>query len=159
MAKEKVLFLCTGNSARSQMTEAFLSRYAGDRFEVYSAGMEPKGINPYTLRVMQELGISLKGHRSKPLTEYMGRVDFDYLITVCSDADERCPFFPGMGRRLHWGFEDPAAFVGSEEEILAKFRKVRDQIDEYIKRWLAEPACQRLAAGKLESHVHRAFRI
>jgi arsenate reductase (thioredoxin) len=140
VGKAKVLFLCTGNSARSQMAEASLRRHAGDRFEVYSAGMEPKGINPYTVRVMEERGLSLDGHRSKPLSEYMGQVDFDYLITVCSDADEKCPFFPGMGQRMHWGFEDPAAFVGSEEESLAKFREVRDQIDERIKRWLAEPA-------------------
>jgi len=140
VGKAKVLFLCTGNSARSQMAEAFLRHYAGDRFEVYSAGMEPKGINPYTVRVMEERGLSLDGHRSKPLTEYMSKMDFDYLIIVCSDADERCPFFPGMGQRMHWGFEDPAAFAGSEEEILAKFREVRDQIDELIKGWLAEPA-------------------
>jgi len=138
--KAKVLFLCTGNSARSQMAEAFLCRYAGDRFEVYSAGLEPKGINPYTVRVMEELGLSLEEHRSKPLTDYVGKVDFDYLITVCSDADEGCPFFPGMGQRMHWGFEDPAAFVGSEQETLAKFREVRDQIDVRIKRWLAELA-------------------
>jgi arsenate reductase len=124
------------------MAEAFLHHYAGDRFEVYSAGMEPKGINPYTVRVMEELSISLEGHRSKPLTEYMGKVDFDYLITVCSDADERCPFFPGMGQRMHWGFEDPAAVAGTEEEILAKFREVRDQIDERIRGWLAEPAAK-----------------
>jgi arsenate reductase (thioredoxin) len=138
--KAKVLFLCTGNSARSQMAEAFLRKHAGDRFEVHSAGMEPKGINPYTMRVMEELGLSLDGHRSKPLTQYMGKVDFDYLITVCSDADERCPFFPGMGERLHWGFEDPAAVAGTEEEIVAKFREVRDQIDERIRGWLKEAA-------------------
>ena len=138
MEKAKVLFLCTGNSARSQMAEAFLRKHAGDRFEVHSAGMEPKGINPYTVRVMEELGLSLDGHRSKPLTQYMGKVDFDYLITVCSDADERCPFFPGMGERLHWGCEDPAAFAGSEEETLTKFREARDQIDERIRAWLVE---------------------
>lgn len=136
--RKKVLFLCTGNSARSQMAEAFLQKYAGGQFEVYSAGLEPKGINPYTVRIMDEAGLSLNGHRSKPLTEYMGKVHFDYLITVCSDADENCPFFPGMGQRLHWGFEDPAAFVGSEDEILAKFREVRDQIDERVQEWLAE---------------------
>ena len=137
MGKEQVLFLCTGNSARSQMAEALLREYARDRFEAYSAGLEPKGINPYTIRVMEEMSISLAGHRSKQLTEYVGQVDFDYLITVCDDADENCPFFPGMGQRLHWGFEDPAAFVGSEEETLAKFREVRDQIDERIQGWLA----------------------
>ena len=140
MQKTKVLFLCTGNSARSQMAEALLRKYASGRFEAYSAGMEPKGINPCTVRVMEEINISLDGHRSKPLTEYMGQVDFGYLITVCDDADEKCPFVPGMGQRLHWGFEDPAAFVGPEEETLAKFPEVRDQIDERIKGWLAESA-------------------
>ena len=101
MPTTKVLFLCTGNSARSQMAEAFLRKYASDRFETHSAGLEPKGINPYTVRVMEEAGIPLDGHRSKPLTEYMGHADFDYLITVCDDAGEDCPFFPGMGQRLH----------------------------------------------------------
>lgn len=138
MRKTKVLFLCTGNSARSQMAEALLRKYAGDRFEAYSAGMEPKGINPFTVRAMKEIGLPLDGHRSKSLTEYMCKVDFDYLITVCSDADEKCPFFPGMGQRLHWGFEDPAAFVGSEDETLSKFGEVRDQIDERIKEWLTQ---------------------
>ena len=119
------------------MAEALLRTYASDRFDVYSAGLEPKGIDPYTVRVMEEIGISLDGHRSKPLTEYMGRV-FGYLITVCDDADEKCPFFPGIGQRLHWGFEDPSAFVGSEEETMAKFREVRDQTDERIQGWLAD---------------------
>ena len=124
------------------MAEALLRKYASGRFEAYSAGMEPKGINPYTVRVMEEINISLDGHRSKPLTEYMGQEDFGYLITVCDDADEKYPFFPGMGQRLHWGFEDPAALVGPEEETLAKFREVRDQIDERIKGWLAESAAK-----------------
>ncbi|MCL7453134.1 MAG: arsenate reductase ArsC [Anaerolineae bacterium] len=137
MRKTRVLFLCTGNSARSQMAEAFLRKHASDRFEVYSAGLEPKGINPHTVRVMGEVGLSLAEHRSKPLTEYMGQVDFHFLITVCDDADENCPFFPAMGERLHWGLEDPAAFLGSEEETLAKFREVRDQIDERTRAWLA----------------------
>jgi arsenate reductase len=137
--KTNVLFLCTGNSARSQMAEAFLRRYAGDRFQVYSAGLEPKGINPYTVRVMEEIGFPFDGHYSKPLAEYMGKLDLGYLITVCGDADARCPrVFPGMGQRLHWGFEDPAAFVGSEEETLARFREVRDQIDKRVRGWLAE---------------------
>ena len=139
MPKTKVLFLCTGNSARSQMAEAFLREHADERFEAYSAGLEPKGINPYTVRVMEEVGLSLDGHRSKVLTEYIGQVHFGYLITVCGDADEKCPStFPGMGQRLHWAFEDPAAFDGSEEEILDKFRDVRDLIDVRIKGWLAE---------------------
>ncbi len=139
MGRTKALFLCTGNSARSQMAEAFLRKYAGDQFEAYSAGLEPKGINSYTLRVMEEIGLSLDGHRSKPLTEYMGKVHFGYLITVCADADEKCPSaFPGMGQRLHWAFEDPAAFVGSDEDTLEEFREVRDQIGRRIKEWLAE---------------------
>lgn len=139
MRKTKVLFLCTGNSARSQMAEAFLREYAGDRFEAYSAGLEPKGINPYTIRVMEEIGLSLGRHHSKALSEYMGQVHFGYMITVCADAEEKCPsVFPGMGQRLHWGFEDPAAFVGSDDDTLHEFRQVRDQIDEQIKAWLVE---------------------
>lgn len=141
MQKTRVLFLCTGNSARSQMAEAFLRKYAGDRFEAYSAGLEPKGINPYTVRVMEEIGLSLDGHRSKALSEYMGQVHFAYMITLCTEAEEKCPsVFPGMGQRMHWEFEDPAAFVGSDEETLAKFREIRDRVDERIKGWVAELA-------------------
>ena len=92
----KVLFLCTGNSCRSQMAEAWLRELGGYRFEVYSAGLEPHGVNPNTIIVMEELGIDMSGHRSKQLDEYIGKVDFDYLITVCGNADERCPYFPGM---------------------------------------------------------------
>lgn len=139
MSKAKVLFMCTGNSARSQIAEALLRKYAGDKYDVYSAGLEPKGINPYTKQVMQEIGISLEGHYAKHFREYMGKLNFGYLITVCSDAEEKCPTtFPGISRRLHWSFEDPAAFVGSDEEKLQKFRDVRDQIDQQIKNWLAE---------------------
>ena len=139
MIKAKVLFLCTGNSARSQMAEAFLRKYGGDEFEAYSAGLEPKGITPYTERVMKEIGISLSGQRSKHVEEYMGKVHFGHLIIVCDEAERNCPAtFPGLGRRLHWSFEDPAAFVGSDDEKLAKFREVRDQIERRIKAWLAE---------------------
>lgn len=138
MDRSKVLFLCTGNSARSQMAEAFLRHLAGDRFEVFSAGLEPKGIHPMTIQVMQEKGISLEGQFSKPLTEYMGKVNFDWLITVCDNADKNCPFFPGMGSRLHWPFEDPAAATGSEADRLDKFRQIRDEIELKIKSWLAE---------------------
>jgi arsenate reductase len=138
MDKPKVLFLCTDNSVRSQMAEAFLRHHAGDRFEVFSAGLEPKGIHPLTVRVMQEKGISLEGQTSKLLSVYMGKVNFDWLITVCDNADKNCPFFPGIGSRLHWPFEDPAALVGSEEEQLAKFRQVRDAIELKINNWLAE---------------------
>lgn len=136
--KTKVLFLCTGNSCRSQIAEAWLRKLGGDQFEVYSAGLEPHGVNPYTITVMEETGYDMKDHTSKHLDEYMGIIDFNFLITVCGNADERCPFFPGMGKRLHWPFEDPAAFEGPEEEKLAFFRKVRDQIKEQIQTWLDE---------------------
>ena len=136
--KMNVLFLCTGNSCRSQMAEAWLRKLAGERFEVYSAGLEPHGINPYTITVMEELGIDMSDHSSDHLDKYKGEIDFDFLITVCGNADERCPYFPGMGTRLHWPFEDPAAFVGPEDETLAAFRTVRDQIKEKIQAWLDE---------------------
>jgi arsenate reductase len=138
MSKAKVLFLCTGNSARSQIAEAFLRKYGGDEFEAYSAGLEPKGINPYTSHVMEEIGLSLSGQYSKHIREYMGKVHFAYVITLCDEAEASCPTtFPGIGRRLHWSFEDPAAFVGSNDEKLSKFRKVRDQIERTIKEWLS----------------------
>lgn len=120
------------------MAEAFLRSQAGDRFDVYSAGLEPKGIHPLTIKVMQEKGISLENHTSKSLEVYKGKLNFDWLITVCDNADKNCPFFPGMGSRLHWPFEDPADATGSEEEKLAKFRIVRDAIEAKIKEWLAE---------------------
>ncbi len=136
--KIRVLFLCTGNSARSQMAEALLRKYAGERFEVHSAGLEPKGINPYTVQVLEEIGVDTSQHTSKTLQNYIGTAHFGYLITVCSSAEEKCPIFPGMGVRLHWPFEDPAAFAGTSDEILNKFRSIRDQIDQRIQSWLAE---------------------
>jgi arsenate reductase len=137
--KDRVLFLCTGNSARSQMAEALLRKHASDRFEVYSAGLEPKSIHPFTEQVMQEIGVSLGGQYSKDVREYMGKLHFGYLITVCANAEERCPTtFPGVGQRLHWAFDDPAAVEGSDKDKLAKFREVRDQIDRRIRVWLAE---------------------
>lgn len=138
MNKARVLFLCTGNSARSQMAEALLRKYASDHFEVYSAGLEPKGLNPYTVKVLEEIGVDTSQHYSKTLDTFMGKVHFGYLITVCSNAEENCPVFPGMGKRMHWPFEDPAAFVGSEEETLQKFREIRDQIDARVREWLKE---------------------
>jgi arsenate reductase len=127
--KTRVLFLCTGNSARSQMAEAFLRHYAGDRFEAFSAGLEPKETNPLAVRVMEEAGISLAGQRSKSLFEYMGKLHFGYLITLCSHAEQSCPtVFPGIGQRLHWDIEDPAASTGTEEERLDAFRRIRDEI-------------------------------
>jgi arsenate reductase len=139
MSKVKVLFLCTGNSARSQIAEAFLRKYGGEQFEAYSAGLEPKDINPYTNRVMEEVGVSLSGQYSKHVKEYMGKVHFGYLITVCDEAEKNCPTaFPSVGKRIHWSFEDPAAFLGSDEEKLTKFREVRDQIEQQVKEWLEE---------------------
>ncbi len=135
MTKPKVLFLCTGNSARSQMAEGFLRQYAGDRFEVFSAGLEPGFINPLTIQVMEEKGVDMSGHYSKGLDQFLGKVHFAYLITVCSRADEKCPIFPGMGQRLHWPFEDPAAFQGGPEEKLTKFREVRDEIEAKVKEF------------------------
>jgi len=132
MSKPKVLFLCTGNSARSQMAEALLRKHAGDRFEIYSAGLEPKGINPYTIAVMDEIGIDIRDQTSKDLKQFLGKVHFGYLITVCGHADANCPVFPGMGKRMHWPFEDPAALEAGDQEKLAKFREVRDQIDRRI---------------------------
>lgn len=137
--KTRVLFLCTGNSARSQMAEAFLRKYGGDRFEVHSAGLEPKGLNPLTVRVMEEVGMDMSGHRSKGVGEYLGKMLFQYLITVCDDADRNCPTtWPGVSQRLHWSFEDPAAFEGTEEEKLEKFRQIRDQIEARIREWTAQ---------------------
>ncbi|HSK88848.1 MAG TPA: arsenate reductase ArsC [Anaerolineales bacterium] len=139
MSKQRVLFLCTGNSARSQMAEAFLRKYAGDVLDAHSAGLEPKGLNPLTVKVMQEAGIDISHQQSKGIERYLGRVLFQYLITVCDDAEQNCPtVWPGVTTRLHWSFEDPAKFEGTEEEKLAKFREVRDLIEKRIKAWVVE---------------------
>jgi len=141
MSKQKILFLCTGNSARSQMAEAFIRKYADDRFEAHSAGLEPKGLNPLTVKVMEEVGIDLSGQTSKSVEVYLGKTLFQYLVTVCDDADKNCPtVWPGVSTRLHWSFQDPAVVEGSEAEKLAKFREVRDLIDQKIQNWLAEQA-------------------
>ncbi len=140
MRKRNVLFLCTGNSARSQMGEGLLRRAAGDRFEIYSAGLEPKGMNPFTVQAMDEIGIDVRSQWSKSVKEYMGRIFFHYVITVCGDADESCPqaLWANGGIKLHFPFDDPAALVGTDEEKLALFRRVRDEIDARLQRWLAE---------------------
>jgi arsenate reductase len=134
-----VLFLCTGNSARSQMAEAFLRRLGGSAYEAFSAGLEPKGMNPLTLQVMSEIGYDLSGQRSKGVEEFLGKQHLHYVITVCDHAAENCPrVWPGVHQRLHWSFEDPAAAAGSQAEKLAKFRQVRDQIREQVVQWLRE---------------------
>jgi arsenate reductase (thioredoxin) len=133
----RVVFLCTGNSARSQMAEAFLRRYGGDQFEAYSAGLEPRGMHPLAVRVMDEIGIDVSGQRSKGVREYLGKVLFQYLITVCDDAEKNCPsVWPGVDQRIHWSFEDPAAFEGTPGQKLAKFREVRNQIEQQVLDWL-----------------------
>lgn len=130
----RVLFVCTGNSARSVMAEALLRQHGGDAFEVYSAGTEPKGINPLTLRVLAEAGIDAAWARSKSVDECVGQA-FDYVITVCDQARQSCPVFPGVHESLHWGYEDPAAAEGTEEERLAVFRKVFIQLGERIRQF------------------------
>jgi arsenate reductase len=133
--KIRVLFLCTGNSARSQMAEAFLKEVGSDHFEVFSAGLEPQSVNPLTIQVLKEVGIDWSQARAKSLVEFLGKDHFGYLITVCSRAEERCPIFPGMGQRLHWPFDDPAVVEGSDQEKLVAFRKVRDQIELKVRSW------------------------
>ena len=130
--KERVLILCTGNSARSQMAEGLLRHMARDRFEVASAGTRPGRVRPEAIAVMKELGIDLSGHRSKRVEEFQGQ-PFDYVLTVCDNARESCPVFFGPAKRLHRDFEDPAALQGPEEERLALFRRVRDEIRDYLK--------------------------
>ena len=139
MEKQRVIFLCTGNSARSQMAEAFLRKAAGDRFEVYSAGLKPKGIHPLTIQVMQEKGFDLSGQSSKGVQEYLGKVLIQTLITLCDDAEKNCPtVWPGISTHLHWSFEDPSAFEGTEAQKLEKFRQIRDQIETGINAWLKD---------------------
>jgi len=132
--QRKVLFLCTGNSCRSQMAEGWLRHYAGERAEVSSAGTKPAGLNPTAVSVMREAGVDISGRRSKHLDEFINQ-DFLFVITVCNAAREACPVFPSALYQLHWSFEDPAAAAGTEEERLAVFRKVRDEIREQVRQF------------------------
>lgn len=125
--QKRVLILCTGNSARSQMAEGLLRHLAGARLEVASAGVSPSHVRPEAIKVMQEVGIDISGHHSKSVDEFMGQ-EFDYVITVCDNANEQCPIFPGKTQRLHWSFDDPALAQGEEETRLGVFRRVRDEI-------------------------------
>jgi arsenate reductase (thioredoxin) len=129
--KKRVLILCMGNSARSQMAEGLLRNDAGERFEVESAGTKPSSVRPEAIAAMRELGIDISGHRSKSVEEFDGQ-NFDYVITVCDSARESCPVFFGGAKRLHHDFEDPAALDGSQEERLALFRRVRDELRTYL---------------------------
>ena len=130
-ARPKVLFLCTHNSARSQMAEGLLRHLAGDRFEVASAGTEATSVRPEAIEAMSELGVDISGQESKTLERYLGE-PFDYVVTVCDDANEACPVFPGAKNRLHWSFEDPSRVTGSDEERLEAFRAARDGLRECI---------------------------
>ncbi len=129
--KKRVLILCTGNSARSQMAEGLLRHDAGERFDVESAGTEPSFVRPEAIAVMRELGIDISGHRSKSVKEFEGQ-QFDYVITVCDNARESCPVFFGKAEKLHRDFVDPAALAGSEEERLELFRRVRDELRSFL---------------------------
>ena len=138
MSKPKVLFLCTGNSARSQMAEGLLRAMAGEQLEVFSAGTEPKGsILSEVQEVMREVGIDISSQWSKSVTEYLGKIHFGYVITVCADAEENCPaVFLNMGTHEHWPFDDPAKF--DDDQRLASTRQVRDQIEDRLRLWLVQ---------------------
>ncbi|MBW6474681.1 MAG: arsenate reductase ArsC [Anaerolineaceae bacterium] len=137
MDKTRVLILCTGNSARSQMGEGLLKHLTGDRFEVFSAGTTPSTVNPYAVLAMAGIGIDIRDHYSKSLTMFLDQ-EFDYVITVCDHAAEVCPIFPGPAKRIHWSFPDPAAIEGDHQEKLATFVQVRDDIKAHFEHWLAE---------------------
>ena len=136
MGKPKILVVCTGNSARSQMAEGLFRHRLGDRYEVQSAGTKPTQVRPEAIAVMGEIGIDISGHRSKSINEFVGQ-EFRYVITVCDNANESCPVFPGKTERIHWSFEDPAATQGTEEERKAAFRRIRDEIEARIKAFSA----------------------
>ncbi len=133
--KKRVLILCTGNSARSQMAEGLLRHDGGDDFDVASAGVEASFVRPQSIEAMREIGVDISGHRSKSVDEFRGR-EFDYVITVCDNANERCPVFPGKTQRIHWSFDDPAAAEGDESARLAVFRCVRDEIRERLRSFI-----------------------
>ena len=143
MIKPRVLFVCTENACRSQMAEGLLRHEAGAAFEVFSAGTKPTQVRPEAVAVMREAGIDISGHRSKSVDEFEGQ-DFNYVITVCDNAKQSCPVFPAKTKRIHWSIEDPAAVQGSEEEILAAFRRIRDELRLRLQRFAeteAEKQC------------------
>ena len=143
MEKKKVLFVCIHNSARSQMAEELLRKLAGDRFEVESAGIEPGKLNPIVIEVLKEEGVNITGKQTQAVSDLvkMGK-QYNYVITVCDETSaERCPIFPGMSQRLHWGFTDPSKFEGNLEEKLAKTRAVREEIRQKIEGWLGQNIC------------------
>jgi arsenate reductase len=132
-----VLFLCTGNSARSQMAEGFLRHLAGDRYAVASAGIDPSTVNPLAIAAMREVGIDISGQRSKSADSLLDQ-HFRYVITVCDSASQRCPVFPGVATRLHWPLEDPAQATGTEADRLAVFRRIRDELETRVRAFIAD---------------------
>jgi len=139
--QKRVLILCTGNSARSQMAEGLLRHEGADIFEVFSAGTHPGSVRAEAIEAMREVGIDISGHRSKSVDEFAGR-EFDYVITVCDNARENCPVFPGITRRIHWSFDDPAAARGDEATRLEEFRRVRDEIHERLAAFISSDAAR-----------------
>jgi len=144
--KAKVLFVCTHNSARSQMAEGFLRHLGGDAFEAASAGTEPGALNPLAVEVMAEVGVDISGQRAKSVDDFVQQ-QFDYVITVCDDAKEACPFFPKAANRLHWNFPDPSQIIGSREERLAVFRQVRDGVKARVERFVASTTASQQTSG------------
>ena len=132
---KRILVLCTGNSCRSQMAEGYLRYFANDKAEIFSAGIETHGVNPRAIAVMKEEGIDISHHTSNSIEEYRN-IEFDYVITVCDNAKERCPFFPSTAKKFHYNFPDPAKAIGSEEEVMLQFRKVRDMIKTYCRHFV-----------------------
>jgi arsenate reductase (thioredoxin) len=137
--KQRVMFLCTGNSARSQIAEGYLRHLGSERFDVVSAGTAPSVVHPLSVEVMREVGIDISSHSSKAVADFLGQ-PFTYLITVCDGAKEKCPIFPGAVQRIHWSLDDPAAVEGSEELRRAAFRRTRDEVAGRVKAFLAESA-------------------
>lgn len=134
---KKVLILCTGNSCRSQIAHGYLAHFAKGKAEVYSAGVETHGVNPRAIQTMKEDGIDITAHTSNNVNEYNG-INFDFIITVCDNAKERCPYFPGSAKRFHYNFPDPAKATGTEEEIQAEFQRVRELIKEYVLSFISD---------------------
>ena len=140
MEKVRIMFVCIHNSARSQMCEAFVRHIAGDRFDVHSSGIEAGRLNPLVVQTMEEIGVSMEGQYAKTAKEYVQRGEaFDYVVTVCDESNaERCPMFPGKSERMHWGFPDPSAVVGTDDEKLAQIRPIRDAIKKRVTSWLSD---------------------
>lgn len=134
---KKILILCTGNSCRSQIAEGYLRHFAGDKAEVFSAGVETHGVNPKAVKVMAEEGIDISHHTSNNIDEYR-EIDFDFVITVCDNAKERCPYFPSKAKKIHKNFPDPAKAIGNEDEILDEFRRVREMIKSYCRQFVLD---------------------